>query len=44
MALCPWLRTTANVANAPALCFFTLLVRYADRPLQINVTTAGRGL
>jgi uroporphyrin-III C-methyltransferase len=32
-----------NVADAPALCTFSLLSTHTDGPLQIGVTTNGRG-
>jgi uroporphyrin-III C-methyltransferase len=32
-----------NIADAPALCTFTLLSTHTDGPLQIGVTTNGRG-
>lgn len=32
-----------NVADAPSLCSFSLLSTYTDGPLQIGVTTNGRG-
>ncbi|KAF2433011.1 uroporphyrin-III C-methyltransferase [Tothia fuscella] len=41
--LCRRLRIPINVADAPSLCSFTLLSTYTDGPLQIGVTTSGRG-
>ena len=32
-----------NVTDAPSLCTFTLLSTYSDGPLQVGVTTSGRG-
>lgn len=40
---CRRLRIPVNVADAPNLCTFTLLSTYSDGPLQIGVTTSGRG-
>jgi uroporphyrin-III C-methyltransferase len=36
-------RVPVNVVDAPALCTFSLLSTYIDGPLQIGVTTNGRG-
>ncbi|PVI06549.1 uroporphyrin-III C-methyltransferas-like protein [Periconia macrospinosa] len=41
--LCRRLRIPVNVADAPNLCSFTLLSTYSDGPLQIGVTTSGKG-
>lgn len=41
--LCKRLRIPVNVVDAPQLCTFTLLSTYSDGPLQIGVTTSGRG-
>ncbi|KAL2351525.1 tetrapyrrole methylase [Cryomyces antarcticus] len=41
--LCRRLRIPVNVADAPNLCTFTLLSTYSDGPLQIGVTTSGKG-
>ncbi|KAJ5525859.1 hypothetical protein N7494_012509 [Penicillium frequentans] len=41
--LCRRLRIPVNVADAPALCSFTLLSTYSDGPLHIGITTSGRG-
>ncbi|EON67621.1 uroporphyrin-III C-methyltransferase [Coniosporium apollinis CBS 100218] len=41
--LCRRLRIPVNVADAPALCTFTLLSTHSDGPLQIGVTTSGKG-
>ena len=41
--LCRRLRTPVNVADAPNLCTFTLLATHSDGPLQIGITTSGRG-
>ncbi|KAF2257978.1 siroheme synthase [Lojkania enalia] len=41
--LCRQLRIPVNVADAPNLCSFTLLSTYSDGPLQIGVTTSGKG-
>ncbi|KAF8425516.1 tetrapyrrole methylase [Tirmania nivea] len=42
-ALCKKLRIPVNVADSPSLCSFTLLSTYTDGPLNIGVTTSGRG-
>lgn len=42
-SLCRRLRIPVNVVDAPNLCSFTLLSTYADGPLQIGVTTSGKG-
>ncbi|KAI1343477.1 uroporphyrinogen-III C-methyltransferase [Xylariaceae sp. FL0016] len=42
-ALCKRNRIPINVVDAPQLCSFTLLSTYNDGPLQIGVTTNGRG-
>jgi uroporphyrin-III C-methyltransferase len=42
-SLCRRLRIPVNVADAPNLCSFTLLSTYSDGPLQIGVTTSGKG-
>ncbi|KAF2109320.1 siroheme synthase [Lophiotrema nucula] len=42
-SLCRRLRIPVNVADAPNLCTFTLLSTYTDGPLQIGVTTSGKG-
>ncbi|KAI5467795.1 tetrapyrrole methylase [Mariannaea sp. PMI_226] len=41
--LCKRKRIPVNVVDAPHLCTFSLLSTYADGPLQIGVTTNGRG-
>lgn len=41
--LCKRLRIPVNVVDAPQLCTFTLLSTYSDGPLQIGITTSGRG-
>ena len=41
--LCKRLRIPVNVVDAPALCTFTLLSTHSDGPLQIGITTSGRG-
>ncbi|TVY83560.1 Uroporphyrinogen-III C-methyltransferase, partial [Lachnellula suecica] len=41
--LCKRNRIPVNVADAPSLCTFSLLSTYTDGPLQIGVTTNGRG-
>lgn len=40
---CKRLRIPVNVVDAPQLCTFTLLSTYSDGPLQIGITTSGRG-
>lgn len=42
-ALCKRNRIPVNVVDAPRLCTFTLLSTHTDGPLQIGVTTNGRG-
>ncbi|KAF2131918.1 uroporphyrin-III C-methyltransferas-like protein [Dothidotthia symphoricarpi CBS 119687] len=42
-SLCRRLRIPVNVADAPNLCTFTLLSTHSDGPLQIGVTTSGKG-
>lgn len=41
--LCRRLRIPVNVADAPNLCTFTLLSTHSSGPLQIGVTTSGKG-
>ena len=41
--LCRRLRIPVNVADAPNLCTFTLLSTHSDGPLQIGITTSGKG-
>ena len=41
--LCKRLRIPVNVTDAPELCSFTLLSAHTDGPLQVGVTTSGRG-
>src|SRR5271170_1494122 len=40
---CRRLRIPVNVVDAPNLCTFTLLTTHSDGPLQIGITTSGRG-
>ncbi|KAB5547275.1 tetrapyrrole methylase [Coniochaeta sp. 2T2.1] len=42
-SLCRRNRVPVNVVDSPALCTFTLLSTHVDGPLQIGVTTNGRG-
>ncbi|KAL7925866.1 tetrapyrrole methylase [Trichoderma austrokoningii] len=42
-ALCKRSRIPINVVDAPHLCTFALLSTHSDGPLQIGVTTNGRG-
>ncbi|WDK18291.1 uroporphyrin-III c-methyltransferase precorrin-2 dehydrogenase sirohydrochlorin ferrochelatase [Colletotrichum graminicola] len=42
-ALCRRNRIPVNVVDAPHLCSFSLLSTHTDGPLQIGVTTNGRG-
>lgn len=42
-SLCRRLRVPINVADAPNLCTFTLLSTHSSGPLQIGVTTSGKG-
>ncbi|KAI0602695.1 uroporphyrinogen-III C-methyltransferase [Biscogniauxia sp. FL1348] len=42
-ALCKRNRIPVNVVDAPQLCSFTLLSTHTDGPLQVGVTTNGRG-
>lgn len=41
--LCRRLRIPVNVADAPSLCTFSLLSTHTSGPLQIGVTTSGKG-
>lgn len=41
--LCRRKRIPVNVVDAPSLCTFTLLSTHSDGPLQIGITTSGRG-
>ncbi|PQE06193.1 uroporphyrin-III C-methyltransferase precorrin-2 dehydrogenase sirohydrochlorin ferrochelatase [Rutstroemia sp. NJR-2017a BBW] len=41
--LCRRNRIPVNVADAPSLCTFSLLSTHTDGPLQIGVTTNGKG-
>lgn len=41
--LCQKKRIPVNVVDAPRLCTFTLLSTHSDGPLQIGITTSGRG-
>lgn len=41
--LCRRLRIPVNVADAPNLCTFSLVSTHIDGPLQIGITTSGRG-
>lgn len=42
-SLCRRLRIPVNVADAPNLCTFTLLSTHSSGPLQVGVTTSGKG-
>lgn len=42
-ALCRRHRIPINVVDSPALCTFSLLSTHTDGPLQIGITTNGRG-
>ncbi|KAI1110671.1 uroporphyrin-III C-methyltransferase [Nemania sp. NC0429] len=42
-SLCKRNRIPINIVDAPRLCSFTLLSTHTDGPLQIGVTTNGRG-
>ncbi|KAF2021907.1 uroporphyrin-III C-methyltransferas-like protein [Aaosphaeria arxii CBS 175.79] len=42
-SLCRRLRIPINVADAPNLCSFSLLSTHSDGPIQIGVTTSGKG-
>ncbi|KAF2735125.1 uroporphyrin-III C-methyltransferas-like protein [Polyplosphaeria fusca] len=42
-SLCRRLRVPVNVTDAPNLCSFTLLSTHTDGPLQVGVTTSGKG-
>lgn len=42
-AQCKRARIPVNVTDSPALCTFTLLSTHTDGPLQIGITTNGRG-
>ncbi|KAK1062685.1 uroporphyrin-III C-methyltransferase [Friedmanniomyces endolithicus] len=41
--LCRRMRIPVNVADAPSLCTFTILTTHTSGPLQIGVTTSGKG-
>ncbi|MCJ1479998.1 hypothetical protein MMC06_000152 [Schaereria dolodes] len=41
--LCRRLRIPINVVDAPNLCTFSLLSTHSDGPLQIGITTSGKG-
>ena len=41
--ICRRLRIPVNVTDAPNLCTFTLLSTHTDGPLQIGITTSGKG-
>ena len=41
--LCRRNRVPVNVVDEPTLCTFTLLSTHSDGPLQIGITTSGRG-
>ena len=41
--LCKRSRIPVNVVDAPNLCTFTLLSTHSDGPLQIGITTSGKG-
>ena len=42
-SLCRRMRIPINVVDAPNLCTFTLLSTHSDGPLQIGITTSGKG-
>ncbi|KAI9819140.1 MAG: hypothetical protein M1827_007296 [Pycnora praestabilis] len=42
-SMCRRLRIPINVADAPNLCTFSLLSTHSDGPLQIGITTSGKG-
>lgn len=42
-SLCRRMRIPVNVVDAPNLCTFTLLSTHSDGPLQIGITTSGKG-
>ena len=41
--ICRRLRIPVNFVDAPNLCTFTLLSTHSDGPLQIGITTSGKG-
>lgn len=41
--LCRRMRVPVNVVDAPNLCTFTLLSTHSDGPVQIGITTSGKG-
>ena len=41
--LCRRKRIPVNVVDAPNLCTFTLLSTHSDGPLQVGITTSGKG-
>lgn len=42
-SLCRRMRIPVNVVDAPNLCTFTLLSTHSDGPLQVGITTSGKG-
>ena len=42
-AQCRRLRIPVNVVDAPNLCSFTILSTHSDGPLQVGITTSGKG-
>lgn len=42
-SLCRRMRVPVNVVDAPNLCTFSLLSTHSDGPLQIGITTSGKG-
>ena len=42
-SMCRRLRIPVNVSDTPNLCTFTILSTHSDGPLQIGITTSGKG-
>ncbi|CAD6580546.1 MAG: hypothetical protein ASARMPREDX12_001894 [Alectoria sarmentosa] len=42
-SLCRRMRVPVNVVDSPNLCTFTLLSTHSDGPLQVGITTSGKG-